>query len=165
MNKPRALSMPMLAPAPAPALACILAWGLMLFNTGAAMAQKIYKSLDADGVVSYSSTPPPDAPSDQVETVRVDPPPAEAERTAAQQRYSSMQPGAGRSQSRFGSPSAGQDEPTSTKAAKAGSSTTSLNQQTQTTRSGSRSSRPAGGTSSPERGRVRSQLPSARTSR
>ena len=154
LNRSRALRIPMLVLA--------LAWALLLCHTGAAVAQKVYKSVDAEGVVSYSSTPPMDAPSDQVETVRLDPPPPEADRAAAQQRYLTPRTGSGRSGSASASQPAEQD---GTASKKAGGSATSSNKQTQATPSGSRTSRPAGGGYVPERGRVSSQLPSARTSR
>jgi hypothetical protein len=85
LSKPRAVRSPSHRQPQA-----LLALLLLGIGTSAA-AQQIYKSVDADGVVSYSASPPRDAPQDRIETVRVDPAPPEAESNAAQQRLSAMQ--------------------------------------------------------------------------
>jgi Domain of unknown function (DUF4124) len=57
----------------------------MLLAWQEAAAQQIYKSVDRDGNISYSSEPASDAVS--VETVELPPPPGEDEIEQAQQRY------------------------------------------------------------------------------
>ena len=57
---------------------------LLLIGMSTAMADKIYKSVDADGNVTYSSQPPDD--SVNVERIRVAPSPGEEELRAAQER-------------------------------------------------------------------------------
>ena len=57
---------------------------LLLIGLGTAMADKIYKSVDAEGNVTYSSEPPDD--SVNVERIRVAPSPGEEQLRAAQER-------------------------------------------------------------------------------
>jgi hypothetical protein len=85
LSKPPAYRSP--SPNRLQALLAVLSLGIC----APAAAQQVYKSVDADGIVSYSSSPPRDAPQDRIETVTVDPAPPEAERNAAQQRLSEMQ--------------------------------------------------------------------------
>jgi hypothetical protein len=60
---------------------------LLLAATGSAAAQgPIYKSIDADGNVTYSSTPPEDPRVQRIETVEVDPGPSPAEQAEAERR-------------------------------------------------------------------------------
>ena len=54
-------------------------------------AQAVYKSVDADGRVSYSSTPPPAGSARQVEELRIQPSPAAADTNAADQRLRAPQ--------------------------------------------------------------------------
>jgi hypothetical protein len=140
---------------------------VLLLGIGApAAAQQIYKSVDADGVVSYSSSPPRDAPQDRIETVKVDPAPPEAERNAAQQRLSEMQrqsSGSARNADRSSRQSAKQDADAS--------STTGTDSWDQwrsgvveRSRSNSRVARPAGAGST-ESGRSTGQPASGRSSR
>jgi hypothetical protein len=65
-----------------------LAAGL-LAAAHAAAQQPVYKSIDADGHVTYSSTPPPGAA--HAEAVELPPPPAPTEIEAAQQRAQALQ--------------------------------------------------------------------------
>ena len=142
-----------------------LASALLLFGTTPSVAQKIYKSVDADGVVSYSSSPPRDAPTDQIETVKVDPPPPEADRDAAQRRLQSMRSSSAGSGSRPARTADDADDNASKRTGKPGGSATSSPKQAQSTASGSRASRSAGGLSTPGKSRGGTQLPSGRTSR
>jgi hypothetical protein len=64
---------------------------LLAIGTPAAIAQKVYKSIDADGVVTYSSSPPRNAPVDQIDTINIAPGPSEAARAAGQQRLMESQ--------------------------------------------------------------------------
>jgi len=137
---------------------------LLLGISAPAAAQQIYKSVDADGVVSYSSSPPRDAPQDRVETVKVDPAPPEAERNAAQQRLSAMQresSGSARNADRSSRQSTKQDRDMA-------SDTDSWDQWRagviERSRSNSRVARPAGA-SSTESGRSTGQPASGRSSR
>jgi hypothetical protein len=75
-----------------PRVLCAL---LLLTLGGTAAAQKVYKSIDADGNVIYSASPPANVAPDRVEPVRIDPPPAESEQQAARQRLESALDGSG----------------------------------------------------------------------
>jgi hypothetical protein len=59
---------------------------LLLTAFGAAAQAPIYKSIDADGNVTYSSTPPEDPRVQRVETVEVDPGPSPEAQTEAERR-------------------------------------------------------------------------------
>ena len=61
----------------------------LLIAASAAAQQAVYKSIDANGNVTYSSTPPPDAA--RAEAVELTPPPAPTEIEAAQQRAQALQ--------------------------------------------------------------------------
>jgi len=134
---------------------------ILLFALSAsAVAQQIYKSVDADGNVSYSSAPPPGAAPGQAQTVKIDPGPTETERAAAEQRLQSSLGGSGRS----GDAGAEQDaEAKATK--KSVQNVERRSEQVERQRSSSRIQRPSGGMSQPARGRAAGQLPSSRTSR
>ena len=160
MNKPRAY------PSPCPTRLQALVAALLLGIGTPATAQQIYKSVDADGVVSYSSSPPRDAPQDRIETVKVDPAPPESERNAAQQRLSAMQQQSSGStgnanRSSRQSPKQGRDAPSST-------GTNSWDEWSagviDRSRSNSRIARPAGAGST-ESGRSTGQPASGRSSR
>jgi hypothetical protein len=58
---------------------------LALSAGGLAAEDQVYKSIDADGNVTYSPTPPP-VDAGVVEEVRLAPPPTEAQRQAAERR-------------------------------------------------------------------------------
>jgi hypothetical protein len=59
---------------------------IALLGTFAAMAQEIYKSVDAQGRVTFSSSPPPGAPGELVQEVKIPPGPTEEQRQEAAQR-------------------------------------------------------------------------------
>jgi len=61
----------------------------LLISAHAAAQQPVYKSIDANGHVTYSSTPP--ASAAQAEAVELAPPPAPTEIKAAQQRAQELQ--------------------------------------------------------------------------
>jgi hypothetical protein len=61
----------------------------LLVAANAAAQQAVYKSIDANGNVTYSSTPPPDAA--RAEAVELTPPLAPTEIEAAQQRAQALQ--------------------------------------------------------------------------
>jgi beta-lactam-binding protein with PASTA domain len=68
---------------------------------------QVFKSIDADGNVVYSRSPPASADPATVQSVRIDPGPTEQDRAAAERRMQAAQP-------RGGTPSApaqGQAEP------------------------------------------------------
>lgn len=56
-----------------------------------AMAQTVYKSVDAEGRVSYSSSPPPEAAGDLVEEVPIAPGPTEQEQQEARRRAGELE--------------------------------------------------------------------------
>ena len=65
----------------------LVAAAIALTAVGYAPAQeRIYKSIDANGNVTYSSTPPDSANVQRIETVKVEPGPGPAERANAEQR-------------------------------------------------------------------------------
>jgi hypothetical protein len=65
---------------------------LMLCCAAATGVQgQVYKSIDADGNVTYSASPPADPAVSRVESVRIDPGPPEREQQAAQQRRQSIE--------------------------------------------------------------------------
>jgi hypothetical protein len=59
---------------------------IALLGTFAAMAQEIYKSVDAQGRVTFSSSPPPGVPGELVQKVKIPPGPTEEQRQEAAQR-------------------------------------------------------------------------------
>lgn len=65
--------------------------GGLLLAAGIAGAQ-VYKGVDADGNVVYSSSPAVGADPERVEQVRIDPGPTDADRAAAERRMRAMQP-------------------------------------------------------------------------
>ncbi|WP_295882426.1 DUF4124 domain-containing protein [uncultured Thiohalocapsa sp.] len=71
--------------------------GGLLLAAGIAGAQ-VYKGVDADGNVVYSSSPAVGADPERVEQVRIDPGPTDADRAAAERRMRAMQPRGGPSQ-------------------------------------------------------------------
>jgi len=54
-------------------------------------AEPVYKSIDAQGKVVYSSTPPPEVVGEKVEEIEIAPGPTEQERKAAEQRNKELQ--------------------------------------------------------------------------
>jgi len=135
---------------------------LLFVLSASAAAQQVYKSVDADGNVSYSSSPPPGAAPGRAQTVKIDPGPTETERAAAEQRLQSSLGGASRS----GDADAGADKGAEAKATNKSAQTVERrSEQVERQRSSSRIERPSGGMSQPARGRAAGQLPSSRTSR
>ena len=55
------------------------------------VSQEIYKTVDAEGRVTYSSTPPAAGTAATVERVRIDPPPTEAQRAEAEARLRELE--------------------------------------------------------------------------
>jgi len=55
------------------------------------MAQTVYKSVDAQGRVSYSSSPPPAAADATVEKIPIDPGPSEQQQQRAAQRVKRLE--------------------------------------------------------------------------
>jgi hypothetical protein len=70
-------------------IARIFAVAGLLIAAHAAAQQTVYKSIDANGNVTYSSTPPPDAA--RAEAIELTPSPAPTEIEAAQQRAQALQ--------------------------------------------------------------------------
>ncbi len=70
-------------------IARIVAVAGLLIAANAAAQHAAYKSIDANGNVTYSATPPPDAA--RAEAVELTPPPAATEIEAAQQRAQALQ--------------------------------------------------------------------------
>jgi TolA-binding protein len=56
-----------------------------------AMAQTVYKSVDAQGRVTYSSSPPPAAADEMVEKVRIAPGPTEQQQQEAARRVEKLE--------------------------------------------------------------------------
>jgi hypothetical protein len=71
-----------------------LAGTLLLAATSLACAE-IYKGVDEDGNVVYSSSPLVGADPERVQSIRIDPPPNDADVNAADQRVQGMQPRGG----------------------------------------------------------------------
>ncbi|MDT8283378.1 MAG: DUF4124 domain-containing protein [Gammaproteobacteria bacterium] len=65
----------------------------MLLCSTAAYAETVYKSVDENGNVSYSATPPPN--SEQTKKIDIQPPPSEEDIKSAQQRHQRIQETAG----------------------------------------------------------------------
>ncbi len=63
---------------------------LMGLAAVAVAAEKVYKSIDADGGVTYSSVPPPDLQDKDVRSMSLDAGPDDATRREAEQRSRSM---------------------------------------------------------------------------
>ncbi|MCG6861315.1 MAG: DUF4124 domain-containing protein [Chromatiaceae bacterium] len=64
---------------------------IALFCTFTATAQTVYKSVDADGKVTYSAAPPPDAAAEMVEKVPIAPGPTDQQRSAAENRTKELE--------------------------------------------------------------------------
>jgi chaperonin cofactor prefoldin len=64
---------------------------ISLIWTCTATAEAVYKSVDAQGRVTYSSTPPPDAPGEMVEEVSIEPGPTEQQQQEAMERAKKLQ--------------------------------------------------------------------------
>lgn len=63
-----------------------------------ASAQTVYKSVDARGRVSYSSTPPITAPEEMIEKVKIAPGPTEQQKQDAAQRAKALETDRGRAE-------------------------------------------------------------------
>jgi hypothetical protein len=140
---------------------------LLLTISGTGAAQRVYKSIDADGNVSYSASPPAEVAPERVEPVRIDPAPPEAEQQAAQQRLQSAMSGSGSGARSGAGAGKGDAEP-----ATASASETEAQhrgeieaQFIERNRSDRRVSRGTGVGSGPDSGRAARQLPANRTSR
>jgi len=71
---------------------CRLAIATILFVFAcAATAQTVYKSVDARGRVTYSSSPPPDVSEETLEEIPIAPGPTEEQRQAAAERAKELQ--------------------------------------------------------------------------
>jgi hypothetical protein len=132
---------------------------LGLCGTGPATAQ-VYKSIDADGNVVYSSSPPAAADPDAVQTIRIDPPPSAAEGSAAESRLRRSprpDPGAGQ----------GQAEDAAAKAAERRSKSAPQQVDEAVQRAGQtgREQRSSGGFGGEDRGRSSGSISSGRSSR
>ena len=69
---------------------------ISLVWTCTATADAVYKSVDAQGRVTYSSTPPLDAPKEMVEEVSIAPGPTEQQQQEAMERAKKVQEAAQR---------------------------------------------------------------------
>lgn len=58
----------------------------LLLLAGAAAAQQVYRSIDADGNVTFSSSPPPPNSGERVDTITLPPGPTPAQQAAAEER-------------------------------------------------------------------------------
>jgi hypothetical protein len=65
---------------------------ILLFST-AAHADSIYKSVDENGKVTYSATPPQN--SEQIKKIEIQPPPSDEDIKSAKQRHQKLQQAAG----------------------------------------------------------------------
>jgi hypothetical protein len=140
-----------------------LAAALLLILGGTGAAQQVYKSIDADGNVIYSASPPPDVSPNRVEPVRIDPPPAASEQQAAQQRLQSALSGSD-SGSRSG-PGSGKRSANGDGAPADAAPVDADAEFIERNRSNRRVSRGAGVGSGADRGRAAGQLPASRTGR
>jgi len=68
---------------------CIAAISLIASGTNA--EQQVYKSIDAEGKVTYSSTPPTGGTASVVEQIPIAPPPSEAQLLEAEQRMRELE--------------------------------------------------------------------------
>jgi hypothetical protein len=64
----------------------LTAVALVCLSQGATSAEPIYRSIDANGNVTYSSSPPPDSGAERVEQVPIAPGPSAAQQRSAEQR-------------------------------------------------------------------------------
>ncbi|MEA3277842.1 MAG: DUF4124 domain-containing protein [Pseudomonadota bacterium] len=64
---------------------------LSLLGVSTATAETVYKSIDPEGNVSYSSTPPPSSSGDVVEEVPIAPGPTQEQRQEAEQRLDDLE--------------------------------------------------------------------------
>lgn len=71
------------------AIAATLALGLLNGPDGHVQAQHVYKSVDADGRVTYSATPPSESGTAQVQELELQPGPNPQDQQAAHQRMRS----------------------------------------------------------------------------
>lgn len=64
-----------------------LALTLLLTPCTSTLAEEVFKSVDAEGRVTYSATPPDDGSATVVEELQLKPAPSREDRNAARQRY------------------------------------------------------------------------------
>jgi hypothetical protein len=64
---------------------------LSILAISSAGAQTVYKSIDAQGNVTYSSTPPPEGSGKAIREVPIAPPPPESQRQEAEERVRQLQ--------------------------------------------------------------------------
>jgi hypothetical protein len=144
------------------ALACAL-----LAAMGPVSAE-VYRGVDEDGNVVYSSSPLVGADPERVRSIRIDPPPNEADVHAAEQRVQSMQPrGGGQPPPPAGT---GPEQPEAAEQQAAGGNkrpSIDWQEDEAVRRAGSpdRVSHGAGGLGGEDRGRDRATLPRERTAR
>ncbi len=69
--------------------------GTLLLAATSLVCAEVYKGVDEDGNVVYSSSPLVGADPERVQSIRIDPPPNDADVNAADQRVQSMQPRGG----------------------------------------------------------------------
>jgi hypothetical protein len=140
--------------------------GLLLAAAGPIGAQ-VYKGVDENGNVVYSASPFGTMDPDQVETLRIDPGPTEADRSAAERRAQALLPPAGGGVGLTG-PDAPQPQPPAPEAsAQKRSPSIDWQEDEAVQRAGvtGRAQRGAGGLSGEQRGRSGASLPSERSSR
>lgn len=64
---------------------------LSLLTLSTAGAETVYKSVDAQGKVTYSSTPPPPGNAEAIEEVPIAPPPPESQRKQAEEQMRQLE--------------------------------------------------------------------------
>lgn len=64
---------------------------VVLLSTCTASAETVYKSIDAQGRVTYSSTPPVTVPEGMIEKVKIEPGPTEQQQLDAVQRSKALE--------------------------------------------------------------------------
>jgi hypothetical protein len=74
-----------------PALCVAVHLALGAVAPGCAWAEAVYKSVDADGKITYSSTPPPAGSAREVEELQILPGPTSAEEDAAARRERALE--------------------------------------------------------------------------
>ncbi len=122
---------------------------------------QVYKSIDADGNVVYSSSPPANADPGQVQSIRIDPPPSAADVAAAERRLgrpSAPDAGAAREQpadAEATAPSQQQSKPSSQQ----------IDETIQPARQTGREQRSSGGFGGEDRGRASGSISSGRSTR
>ncbi|MCG6942691.1 MAG: DUF4124 domain-containing protein [Thiohalocapsa sp.] len=140
----------------------MVAAGALLLAGADPVGAEVYKSVDANGNVIYSSSPYAGGDPSEAQTIGIDPGPTSADRSAAERRVQAMQQRGGGG---AGNTPPQQPNPPPAAAQKPQPMDWQEDEAVQRARSTSREERSTGGLAGDKRGRARGTISSERTSR